>query len=779
MASTNKRSWKLQDFTAHNANVNCVSLGHKSGRVLVTGGDDKKVNLWAVGKSTCFMSLSGHITPIECVQFNHLEEQVCAGSTAGVLKVWDLEAAKLLRTLNGHKYAIKSIDFHPYSDYLASGSADSTIKMWDSRKKGCILSYSEHKSTVNSLKFSPDGNWIASGGDDASVKIWDLRVGRVLKEFNQHVAPVTCVQFHPNEFLLASGSKDKSIQFFDLENFSVVSSESDAGSVRCLWFHPDGECLFTGQTDYMKVFSWEPSQVHDTLFVNWGRISDLSSAQNQLIGASFHSTDVQIYVVDLLKVKPLAKTIEAVSPFTSNTSGRRSFSKAERPLTLKSKSLSKTIEESTSGTDPEEDTSANITNVHDYEEIFKGRSLVRTPPPIESPSSLHLHPENDYSDPTQPQKLIMVDSFEALSLDNTINNYRNIHTQPSQYSRSKSNLEQIYDNNKVAKVQEERENFLPIIKKPTQVPKKKLVLNRQTSCQDEKVAPKNNFNIRQSLSDANLTKSHNQIPSRNITRRNSFTKSRNSLIPSNNSGRTMPVDNKVDTVVSHSTADIYISSKLSPEEPVKRNEIVSAALDKPVGLNIDDFLPKNHTMYSYSNQTMTGAELLGVIAKGHEPLTSVIASRQRSLYLSLNEFLSKDIKAALEMAVAMGDLHVLVDILGVLNDRYSIWSLDVCVCVLPKVEELLLSKYEPYIITGLNTLKLILRHFGPVIKSNVQAPTGSFGVDIPREERYRKSIKCHEVLLSLRSLIAKKQSAPGNVGTSFKEVNSLMQIMFD
>lgn len=44
-----------EDFMAHGANVNCLALGHKSGRVLVTGGDDKKVNLWAVGKHNCIM----------------------------------------------------------------------------------------------------------------------------------------------------------------------------------------------------------------------------------------------------------------------------------------------------------------------------------------------------------------------------------------------------------------------------------------------------------------------------------------------------------------------------------------------------------------------------------------------------------------------------------------------------------------------------------------------------------------------------------------------------
>lgn len=38
-----------EEFNAHESNVNCLALGQISGRVLVTGGDDKKVNLWAIG----------------------------------------------------------------------------------------------------------------------------------------------------------------------------------------------------------------------------------------------------------------------------------------------------------------------------------------------------------------------------------------------------------------------------------------------------------------------------------------------------------------------------------------------------------------------------------------------------------------------------------------------------------------------------------------------------------------------------------------------------------
>lgn len=44
-----------EEFVAHGANVNCLAMGHKTGRVMVTGGEDRKVNLWTAGKPNCIM----------------------------------------------------------------------------------------------------------------------------------------------------------------------------------------------------------------------------------------------------------------------------------------------------------------------------------------------------------------------------------------------------------------------------------------------------------------------------------------------------------------------------------------------------------------------------------------------------------------------------------------------------------------------------------------------------------------------------------------------------
>ena len=144
------------EFAAHSGAVNCLKIGRKSSGVLVTGGDDRKVNVWAIGKPNAILvgasceaiqrlllkrcasctracgvgigmaqaqsqvaqlyswaamhvipvltaamcccarpqSLSGHTSPVECVNFDGNEEVVAAGGQNGTVKLWDLNASK-------------------------------------------------------------------------------------------------------------------------------------------------------------------------------------------------------------------------------------------------------------------------------------------------------------------------------------------------------------------------------------------------------------------------------------------------------------------------------------------------------------------------------------------------------------------------------------------------------------------------------------------------------------------------------------------------------------
>lgn len=154
-----KTAWKLQEIVAHASNVSSLVLGKASGRLLATGGDDCRVNLWSINKPNCIMSLTGHTSPVESVRLNTPEELIVAGSQSGSIRVWDLEAAKILRTLMGHKANICSLDFHPYGEFVASGSQDTNIKLWDIRRKGCVFRYRVRKAPLVGHAVSSIGAW--------------------------------------------------------------------------------------------------------------------------------------------------------------------------------------------------------------------------------------------------------------------------------------------------------------------------------------------------------------------------------------------------------------------------------------------------------------------------------------------------------------------------------------------------------------------------------------------------------------------------------------------
>jgi hypothetical protein len=61
----------LEEFAAHAGKVNCLRIGRKSGRVLVTGGSDL-VNVWAIGKTTPVMVITRYILILIYIEMKQL-----------------------------------------------------------------------------------------------------------------------------------------------------------------------------------------------------------------------------------------------------------------------------------------------------------------------------------------------------------------------------------------------------------------------------------------------------------------------------------------------------------------------------------------------------------------------------------------------------------------------------------------------------------------------------------------------------------------------------------
>ncbi len=56
--SCDKCDWLMccsEEIVAHSSNVSSLVLGKSSGRLLATGGEDCRVNIWAISKPNCIM----------------------------------------------------------------------------------------------------------------------------------------------------------------------------------------------------------------------------------------------------------------------------------------------------------------------------------------------------------------------------------------------------------------------------------------------------------------------------------------------------------------------------------------------------------------------------------------------------------------------------------------------------------------------------------------------------------------------------------------------------
>ncbi|XP_077942240.1 katanin p80 WD40 repeat-containing subunit B1 isoform X2 [Gasterosteus aculeatus] len=712
VANTTKISWRLQEFEAHSSSVSCLALGRSSGRLLATGGGDCRVNIWAVSKANCIMSLTGHKNPVECVQFNTSEEQVVAGSQSGSIRVWDLEAAKILRTLMGHKSSITSLGFHPFGDFLASSSMDTNIKLWDVRRRGYVFRYKGHTEAVRSLAFSPDGKWLASASDDSTVKLWDLTQGKMITEFKSHTAPVNIIQFHPNEYLLASGSSDRTIKLWDLEKFTMIGSlEGDTTPVRSVFFSSDGSCLYSGATDSLRIFGWEPDRCFDVVPVGWGKVSDLAVCNQQLIGVSHQLSSVSSYVVDLKRVKknggsvirgiiqdnqPLAEPRDA-----KGSALRRSY---ERPTTTCSsqrvKRRSDADRRSPEGErrSPSEDeadeklSSAEIHNAEDFKEIFQPKNAIsRTPPKVSEP----------FPAPPEDETISAI----GRQLKDTISAF----------------------------------------------PEKQQVSERSSSCLG---------------SDVSCDETHCALCVSKAPPLASST----------------PVQRVEPTVVSFAkrpTPSAVVPASPPPQPPVStarsKPKIILSCRNEPIGLNVADFLPSSP---NNRGGALSDDEALSQLKKGHDTMCVMLRSRHKNLETVRSVWVREDIKSALDAAVSMNDLSIVVDILNIINLQPSLWRLDLCTTTLPQIDQLLHSKYESYIQTGCTSLKLIMKHFWTLISETLKA-TPSVGVDITREERHQKCRAICKQLKNLSNLVENKALQVGRHGSAFRELQLLMAPLDD
>ncbi|XP_052201919.1 katanin p80 WD40 repeat-containing subunit B1 homolog KTN80.4-like isoform X2 [Diospyros lotus] len=776
-----KRGYKLQEFVAHSGSVNCLSVGKKTTRLFITGGDDKKVNLWSIGKPTALMSLCGHASPVESLGFDSTEVLVLAGASAGVIKLWDLEETKMVRTLTGHRSNCTAVEFHPFGEFFASGAMDTNLKIWDIRKKGCIHTYKGHTRGISTIKFTPDGRWVVSGGFDNVVKVWDLTAGKLLHDFKFHEGHIRSIDFHPLEFLLATGSADRTVKFWDLETFELIgSTRPEATGVRSIAFHPDGRTLFCGLDDCLKVYSWEPLICHDTVDMGWSTLGDLCIHDGKLLGCSYYGNSVAVWAADISLIEPYGNPHSIPD---QNSHSEQKYDIQESPL-VKVGSHRRSAS-SLRCLSPDSETK-------EIKNIYVDRANPVASKRVGSYTSPKVVPP---SDPKEVNSLLAQKQGPAVGMHVKTTGQTNSKsfTVPSIVPRDSLDRKD-FGNSRRESVTPARGSSVTAFK-PNHVRRpsaSKFDMERMSVPVESESVSKTSDATAVDLSSHDNVVTHdddretsfkNHLTIKSVAEK--FEKILSPQTPSNQENCNESINGteaKNSVKIVNGVAVVQGRTRSLVERFERRESSSTDEIQEPnttphtihETATVAPDLNRHPQITGRALTSMDGGNAIEDLMQNHDVFLSTLRSRLTKLQVVQHFWERNDIKGAIDAVRKLPDHSVQAELIGLLMEKMEILTLDLFSYLLPVLSSLLNSKIERHANISLEMLLKLVAVFGPVVHSTISAPP-AVGVDLQAEQRLECCNQCFLQLQKIQKILPILVRRGSLLAKSAQQLNLVLQ----
>ncbi|CBQ67502.1 probable PRP19-non-snRNP spliceosome component required for DNA [Sporisorium reilianum SRZ2] len=301
------------------AGVSCLALS-ADGNVLVTGGNDKNVQVYGRKEDQVLATLKGHTKRITHVAVTGISDApigseaasadaalpnyIVSASEDGRVKVWEptgatgakSQAYSLSSTADVHKGEVTGIDIHPSEAFYGSAGRDGTISLRslaDSSELARIDA--ELGDSYESFAFHPDGQLAATGTSTGAIRIWEVKSGANASTIQTELGGrVSALHFSENGYYLAAASDEgKAVEVWDLRKLTAVGKLTvdegqDAKSgVSAVKFDASLQFLAVA-TDSVSVYANK----------TWNQLVKLEGTQ-KLSGLAWDARDGQVVVSSL------------------------------------------------------------------------------------------------------------------------------------------------------------------------------------------------------------------------------------------------------------------------------------------------------------------------------------------------------------------------------------------------------------------------------------------------------------------------------------------------
>lgn len=246
------------------------------GSKIVSGSDDRAIEVWDIGINKLLRTLRGHVGPVNTVAVTLDGSKVVSGSWDNTIKIWNMHTGQLLRTLAGGAGTVYSVAITPDGGKIVVGLWDNAIKIWDINTYQLSHILTGHTGPVYSVAITSDGRKIVSGSDDTTIKIWDMSTNQLfgLHTLMGNGGPVYSVAVTPDSSKVVSGSYDKTIKIWDINTDQLLHTlMGHEGSILSVAVTPDGsKVVSSSDDDTIKIWDVNTGQLLRTLTGHTGQV---------------------------------------------------------------------------------------------------------------------------------------------------------------------------------------------------------------------------------------------------------------------------------------------------------------------------------------------------------------------------------------------------------------------------------------------------------------------------------------------------------------------------
>lgn len=243
-------------FQAHALSIKSIDIAK---RYLVTGSNDEHIRIYDLQKRKELGTLLSHQGTVTTLRFSKEAEEkqeshksgkwLLSGSEDGRINIWRTKDWELFGTLKGHQGRITDLDIHPTGRVAISVSTDNTIRLWNlmTARKAAVLKIKGRDHLGQSAEFV---RWTSTGknfvvGLLKQLFIYELGAEAEIRKKIQFKTTLMCVEMiilGGKEYIV-TGRGDGSIEF--LEFSRAIEEET-----------PEPDFVLRGHSNRVKGLSF-------------------------------------------------------------------------------------------------------------------------------------------------------------------------------------------------------------------------------------------------------------------------------------------------------------------------------------------------------------------------------------------------------------------------------------------------------------------------------------------------------------------------------------------